>query len=177
MLSYFFDIRLRPYETNTGSYADHFVYFNSSREFFRTFGDGVVNLFSRWFAEDPKTIRKISWVFVGWGLIYMFYGFLKNFKKEKYWLRSITIIALIVFAESFVLGALKKYPFSVPRTSLFFAPVVLFLTVKGITATERIHILFSRVLHAAYVLFLLVVAVALSRVFCCGNPSFAPVLW
>ena len=177
LLSYFFDVRLRPVEINTTTYGSHFIYFDSIGHFFDSFGRGINDLFSRWFAERPRIVRKIGWFFVAFGLIHFFVGFFKNFKKQGYILKSIETIALVIFAESIILGALKKYPFSVPRTSLFFAPIILYMTVKGIVSVAKINVYLSRAIYALYVVFLAFIAVSLTRITYAGPITFQPYLW
>ena len=177
VLSYLFDMRFRHIETVTKGFGDYFVSFNSLSEFLKTFGEGTNNLFSRWFVERPKVFKKIGLFFVSFGFLYMFYGFLKNIKKNRYILKTPQTIAFVVFVELFILGALQRYPFTVPRTSLFFCPVILYLTVKGITSLKRFNIYLYRIVHICYVIFLIFLAVALSHITFLGKLTFRPVLW
>jgi len=120
MLSYFFDIAVTDRTTVKSAISGYFISSESVYEFFNTLGNGTRNLFVRWFAETPRVIRKVATFFTAFGLIYMFFGFFKNIKKDRYLLNSLNTLAFILFLELCILGAFKKYPFTMPRTSLFF---------------------------------------------------------
>jgi len=175
--SYVFDMRFGHSHGAVEGYGDYFISFQSVGEFFKTFGEGTMNLFSRWFAERPRIIKKTAIFFLVFGLIDMFYAFFKNIKKDGYAFKSINTIALVLFAELFLMGALKKYPFSVPRTSLFFCPVVLCLTVKGIVEVKQINKYIYGVIHGLYVIFLIFMTTALARQIFGGDLGAMPKLW
>jgi len=176
-LSYFFDMRFRHVETVTRGFGDYFVSFNSLPEFLKTLGEGTNNLFSRWFVERPKILKKIGLTFVSFGFIYLFYGFFKNIKKDGFLLKSLQTIPFALYMGLFILGCLHKYPFTVPRTSLFFCPIVLYLTIKGIVSLKGLNIHLYRGMHIAYLGFLVFLAAALSRITFAGDLTFRPVLW
>jgi len=174
VIAYYFDARLAA-NSAKDALRDYFVYTDSLPRFLQTLGEGTNNLFSRWFVERPKVFKQIGIFFVTFGFINLFYGFFTNIKKDKCRFYSINAVALIVFVELFILGVLKKYPFTIPRTSLFFCPVVLFLTVQAIFELKRYPYV-HRPLLAAYVIFLMYVAVSLSGITLAGALSFRPVL-
>ncbi|MFH1360687.1 MAG: hypothetical protein ABIJ41_06580 [Candidatus Omnitrophota bacterium] len=179
LLSFFFDMRFRPGAVMMpGGHAEYFISFKNVPEFFRSFGEGTNNLFSRFFAERPRVIKKIARCFLGFGFIFLFYGFFKNFKKDGGYLKSLNTIAFILYLELFALGALHLYPFTEPRTSLVYCPFIFYLTIKGIGITKRINKYFYGILHAAFIIFLMVVALCISRIVYSGQElSFAPFLW
>jgi len=176
-LSYFFDVRLREINVLTDAWKDYFVSTASVEQFFQTFGEGVNNLFSRWFVEYPKYFKSLTRCFVGFGLIYLFYGFFKNIRRERYLLKSLETIAFVLFIEMFVAGMLYKYPFTVPRTSLFFCPIVFYLTIRGIYQTYFIHRYFYRLVQGLYFLFLAFLIIMQTRVGWAGQLSYMPRLW
>jgi len=176
-ISYYFDVRLRPTAVLNREWNSYFISLSSTGDFFQTLGDGINNLFSRWFAERPRIIKKIARVFVGFGLLNMFRAFFVNIKKDKYYLKSIQTIALVLFAEFLVLGALRKYPFTVPRTSLFFSPVVLILTIQGISWVKNIFKPAYVVLHGLYIVFLLAVSIGIAQHVFGGDLGAMPLLW
>ncbi|MBI5415297.1 MAG: hypothetical protein HZA29_00625 [Candidatus Omnitrophica bacterium] len=177
LFSYLFDIRLRPFTAVTEGFGDYFISFQSAGEFFKTFGEGTMNLFSRWFAEQPRLIRKIAIFFITFGLIRLFSAFFGNIKKEKGYFFSIHTVALVLFLELFILGALKKYPFTVPRTALFYCPVVLFLTAQGINDIRRLNKHACRIVNGLYVIFLVSVNIAITRLIFSGDLGAIPRLW
>ncbi len=164
LISYFFDMRLRPIKTVTDGFGDYFISFASFGEFFKTLGEGVNNLFSRYLAEHPKVLKKFVRSFMTFGLFYMFYAFFKNFKKQRYYLNTLNVLAFAIFLELFMLGALKKYPFTVPRTSLFFSPIVFFLTIKGIGVLKDINKPIYYIINTSFIIFLIALTVGLTNV-------------
>ncbi|MCK5179212.1 MAG: glycosyltransferase family 39 protein [Candidatus Omnitrophica bacterium] len=175
--SYHFDMRLRSTTVVTTGYSDYFMSFASFGEFFRTLGEGVNNLFSRWFVEYPKYFKSLTRIFTGFALIYMFTGYFKNRKKEDYFLYSIETAAFVLFLGMFFLGCLRKYPFTVPRTSLFYAPIVLYMTARGIDLAARVHPYFYRFILGLYFVFLGFLIVMQSCLAFRGRLSFYPTLW
>lgn len=176
-LSYIFDVRLRPVQTLMVGFGDYFISVASVPEFFKTLGEGTMNLLSRWFVERPKILKQIGVFFVMPGFLYMFYAFFKNIKKCRYRLQSLETIAFVLYCELFFLGLLKKYPFTVPRTSLFFCPIVFYLVVKWLSQAARIHPYLSKVLYSLYAGFLIFLAVSLAHITFAGQLTFRPVLW
>jgi len=172
--SYYFDIRLAA-SSAQDALQDYFIYADSLAHFLQTLGEGINNLFSRWFVERPKAFKQIGIFFVTFGLINLFYGFLKIIKRDKGRFHSVNTIALIVFVELIILGALKKYPFTIPRTSLFFCPIVLFLTAQALGAFKKYRYAYI-FLQTSYVVFLLYIAISLSGITLAGLLSFRPVL-
>ncbi|MCR4337567.1 MAG: hypothetical protein NUV91_07160, partial [Candidatus Omnitrophica bacterium] len=161
---YFFDLRITQATTGKQSFHDYAISFASAGEFFKTWGEGTMNLISRWFTEQPKLLKKLGLIFTPFGLIYIFYAFFSHFKREGFAFRSINTVALVIYAELFLLGALQKYPFSVPRTSLFFCPIVLLMTVKGLQLLKKIHPRIHQIFLSLYCLFLIFVTIGIGQV-------------
>jgi len=139
-LAYYFDLRHNARDVYTdGVLKDYFISFQSVGAFFQTLGEGMTNLFSRWLVEQPRIIKKIGIFFMVFGLVKLFSGFFACIRKEKHLVKTVHTLAFVLFMALFCLGALKKYPFIVPRTVLFFCPFVLLLTIKGLTALKNIN--------------------------------------
>jgi len=172
-LAYYFDMRLRK----VYGYDDYFIYFTSVGEFFKTLGEGTMNLFSRFLVERPRILKKIILPFFIIGFVNIFVIFIANFKKEKFRFVSVKTIALAVFVEMLILGALKKYPFTVPRTSLYFAPIVLFLTLDGILSLKKVNLYLYKAVFSLYCILLTFLFLQLSFLFLTGKGAFAPLLW
>jgi hypothetical protein len=176
-LSYQFDMRLRPVATVTKGFGDYFISLESPGQFFKTLGEGTTNLFCRFLVERPRVLKRIVTFFMTFGLVYMVVSFVKNFQKEKFFLSTLNVLPFVLYMGLFTLGALKKYPFVVPRTSLFFAPIVLYLAIKGIRGLRVVHPWLSYAVHAAYLVFLVFVSVSLTRITFSGDLGFQPYLW
>ncbi|MCB9757147.1 MAG: hypothetical protein H6753_01830 [Candidatus Omnitrophica bacterium] len=174
---YYFDIRLAQATTNSQGFSDHIVSFASVGEFFKTWGEGTLSLFGRFFAERPRVIKKMAVPFAILGFGYMFYTFFKSFFSQGYRLTTFRTMALVLYGELFILGALQKYPFSVPRTSLFFCPIVFLLIVDAIMALRQGHKNSSIIIHAAYIGYLLIVAFGIGREAWSGYLGFAPLIF
>lgn len=174
---YYFDIRLAQATTNSQGFSDHVVSFASVGEFFKTWGEGTLSLFGRFFAERPRVIKQMAIPFAVLGFGYMFYTFFKSFFSQGYRLTTFRTMALVLYGELFILGVLQKYPFSVPRTSLFFCPIVLLLIVDGIMSLRKVHKNSSIIIHAVYIMYLLIVAFGIGKEAWSGYLGFAPLIF
>ncbi|OGX28442.1 MAG: hypothetical protein A2705_00590 [Omnitrophica WOR_2 bacterium RIFCSPHIGHO2_01_FULL_52_10] len=177
LLSYTIDIRLRPVGAVTEGFGDYFISTQSVGEFFKTLGEGTNNLFSRWFGEKPKTVKRIAIMFILFGFFNMFYAFFANIKKEGYRIRSPKTAAFALFLGLVALGLLKKYPFTVPRTSLFFCPFALFLTIEAITGLKKFNKYIFSPVHGLYVVFLIAVTFGIASNVFSGDLGAVPILW
>ena len=66
--------------------------------------------------------------------VFSLFGYgIKSLKTNGFKLQGLDSLTLIIFFELFILGILKKYPFSGGRITLFFAPLVFYLIIKGIS--------------------------------------------
>ena len=176
-LSYFFDIRLRPVKELTQGWNDYFVSLSSVGEFLKTSGEGTMNLLSRWFVERPKILKHIGIFFVMPFFLKMLVTFPKNFRNENFQIKSIHTIAFIVFAELFLLGVMKKYPFTVPRTSLFFCPLLFLLVVKGIAGLKDWNKKFYGIILGSFIYFLIFLSIGISFFVFAKQLMYRPVLW
>ena len=176
VVSYHFDMRLRPAAVLDREWGDYFISFESAGEFFKTLGEGTNNLFSRWWVERPRFIKGIGRFFEVFGFIYLFCGFFARAKKEKHLFNALNTIAFFVFMELLILGAFRKYPYTVPRTSLFFCPIILCLTIQGIAALKNVNRHMYRIVHGLYFIFLVFLTICLSRLVFTGRSVFNPIL-
>jgi hypothetical protein len=66
--------------------------------------------------------------------------------KKKSGIYTVDALGPVIFLELFVLGVMKKYPFTGERITLFFAPIVFFMIVKGISLLKKyrpLYVFFS----------------------------------
>ncbi len=153
---YFFDYRVTMTGFLQTCWHNYFISLNSMGMFFKTFGEGINSMISRWFAEKPQWIRVPSRFFVGSGLLYMLINFWRIFKSEGFRLRSLVPAAFCVFWTSVMLGGLHKYPFGVPRLFLFFAPFLLWMTVlalQWLREKSKIAGTVLQIIFAGYLIF------------------------
>ncbi|MDE1919960.1 MAG: hypothetical protein KGJ09_00905 [Candidatus Omnitrophica bacterium] len=156
---------------------DYFISFDSPRAFFGSLGKNLNNLISRWFAERPHWMRGPSRLFMGMGLVYMLAAFWGRFKKDGFEFKSVVPAAFAVFWLHLIFGAIHKYPFVCPRTSLFFCPVLLMLAVMAIERLKGFNKRLGAVLQAAFVVFLAITSIGIARILCTGTLGFDSVLW
>ena len=107
----------------------------------------------------------------------MFYAFFANIKKEGHRIRSPMTAAFALFLGLLVLGMLKKYPFAVPRTSLFFCPFLFFLTIDAITSLKKFNKYIFTLMHGAYVVFLAAVTFGIASNVFSGDLGTLATLW
>lgn len=175
--SYLFDMRFRPVDVVTNGFNDYFISTSSVKDFFQTFGEAINNIFSRWFVELPKGFRMAARFFMLFGLVNLFAAFFKNIAKSGWKFVSVHTVALVVFFELLVAGILHKYPIGVPRTVLFFCPVLLLLTVQGICALKSFNRYAYYAVHGAFLIYLSMVAIGLLGLILNRPIDAIPTIW
>jgi len=176
-ISYWFDMRFRHFMEVTAGFGDYFISFASAEDFFKTWQEGTVNLFVKWLVIRPRIFKYLATFFMIFGLVEMFAGFFRNIRKDKYYFVSLQTIPFVLYVELFILGALKKYPFTVPRLSLFFCPLVLLMTIRGITAVKHWNRPLGIGLHGLYAVFLGLLVIGLTLFSFQHHFCFEPVIF
>ena len=174
---YCFDIRVSNVGAISEYWQDHFISFASWESFFKTLGQNFDNLMSRWFAERPKWIRMCARAIIPIGFLQLLLGFWKTFKKDKFMFSSVNSIAFVVFMEHLILGALHKYPFVVVRTSLFFAPMLLLLTVQGFSWLGSRQKYAYNIIQYLFLVYLGYISIGIARLILGGDLGAQAVLW
>jgi hypothetical protein len=155
-LVYVFDFRVSFHNLLEVYWHDYFISVDSVKHFFNSFGKGMNNLIGRPFAESPRWVKVPSRIFIGIGVGYMSMTFWKHFKKDRFMLRSIVVIAFVLFLLQLVLALLRIYPFAVPRMALFFTPLLLLMTIMAISAMyqqrKALGMIF-RIIFTGYLIF------------------------
>jgi hypothetical protein len=90
---------------------------------------------------------------------------------------SIRTIAFVVFWQHILLGAFKKYPFVVNRTSLFFAPILMFLTADALRWLKGKNHAVYVIVQYSFVLYLLCVSLGIAAEIFAFEFSKRPALW
>jgi hypothetical protein len=167
---YFFDYRVTLTGLLQTSWHTNFISFNSTGEFLKTFGEQFSNIISRWFAEKPRWIKYPARFFVGSGFLYMLINFWRIFKAEWFRFRSLVPAAFCVFLMHLMLGCLHKYPFSIPRLSLFFAPFLLWMTVLAMQWLRERSKIVGTIVELIFALYLVFISAGIARVvFACNQ--------
>jgi len=151
---FFFDLRHTLSTSALFSYwNDYFLCLDSFSCFFKTFGEGLRKLAVWWFGNS-SFFRRAASIFIPVFVFSVFGYGVKSLKKNKLKFINIDTLALIVLLELFILGIMRKYPFTGERITLFFAPFVLYLIVKGISSVKKVKLLYLG-LNIFYAVFLL----------------------
>ena len=133
-LIYYFYLR-GELSGDPSAWNNYFICVKSPYCFIKTFGEGIRKLATFWFGNSRFFIRSATFLIP----IFMFslfgYGF-RSLKRDRFMLLDAASLSLIIFLEMVILGILRKYPFTGARMTLFFAPLVFFLIIKGISALK-----------------------------------------
>lgn len=121
--------------------------------FWDRFGDGVKRLVIHWIAEI-KPIRYAASIFIPFCMFALFrFGF-SALKKDRLKIFTLDALSLVLFGELFILGILKLYPFTGERITLFLAPFMMYMILRGLDGLIR-QPLIRRVLLSYFTLFYL----------------------
>lgn len=170
---YFFDYKVTHTAFLQTCWGTYFVAFDSVGVFLKTLGQNFNNIISRWFAEKPYWIRCVARFLVGSGFLYMLVNSWRVFKAEGFRFRSLVPAALGIFLLHLILGCLHKYPFSVPRLSLFFAPFLLWMTVLAMQWLRGRNKIIGTIVEVIFALYLVFISVGIAQVIFARNPYLA----
>ena len=152
-LIYLFDIRYSLRVAAVQDYwKDYFINVGSFYEFSKSLTEGLRNLTVRWFAET-KLAKGIATVFMPFCWLAIFKFFKSSLEKFRGAILDINIVCGILLTQLFVLSVFKLYPFTGARVTLFLAPFIFYMLVKGIYLARKIKFIFYPVL-SVYILFL-----------------------
>ncbi len=153
LLTYQFDIKYSLRVKFMQEYWKNcFVDTSSLYNFSKTFTNGLQNLMVRWFLQN-KIAKSIASIFIPFSLAAIGKGFWVSLRENRGKILDINSICGILLIELFILGIFKIYPFTGSRVTLFIAPFIFYMIVKGIYLTRRIKLLFSLLL-SIYIIFL-----------------------
>lgn len=153
VLIYLFDIRYSLKVTAMQDYwKDYFINTGSFYEFIKSLTGGLRNLTTRWFAETKLAMR-IATVFMPFCWLAIFKSFKSSLAKFRGAILDINMVCGILLTQLFVLSLFKLYPFTGARVTLFMAPFIFYMLVKGIYLTRKIKFIFYPAL-SGYILFL-----------------------
>jgi hypothetical protein len=130
-LVYYFDLRYTLSMNAMSSYwNDYFLCTDSPYCFIKSFGEGLRRLATWWFGNS-KSFMRLGSFFIPFFVLSLFGFGLSSLKKDKFRLWGLDAVGLVIFLELFILGIIKKYPFTGERITLFFAPFVFYFIIKG----------------------------------------------
>lgn len=145
---YQIDLKHFMYYQGYYSYWDsYFLDTSSFTVFMDQLFEGIKRLVTYWNAPS-KIFVQASVIFIPFFLFALFrYGFLQ-LRSQGWKICGIDALALVLFLEMIAFGILHKYPFTGSRITLFFAPFVFYLIIKGIDALKNLKSL--RLLFLGY---------------------------
>ncbi len=114
----------------------YFLCTKSAGCFFNTFGEGIKKLATFWYGGN-KPFVKAAVIFIPFFVFSLFVHGAGRWKTDGFGIFHIESLGLVLFLELMLFGFLQKYPFTGDRTSLFFAPFVIYLTVKGMDSLRK----------------------------------------
>jgi len=130
----------------------YFICLDSFYCFMESFWEGVRRLSTYWFGKQKIFIRSASFLIPVFIYAVVKHGFLPWIQKDKFRVYSISSLFALLFSELFLFGALKKYPFTAGRITLFLAPFIFHGFIKGIDDLKRIKPLYYLFLGSYIVL-------------------------
>jgi len=113
-------------------------YFLSTKSlycFIKPFGEGIRKLTTFWFGNS-KLFIKAATLFIPIFLFALFSYGAKSLRRYRFTFLDVDSCGLIIFLELVILGIMRKYPFTGARMTLFFAPLVFYLIIKGISSLK-----------------------------------------
>lgn len=114
------------------AWNNYFLCTKSPYCFIKPFGEGIRKLTTFWFGNSKFFIRAASFLIPIFMISLFGYG-IKSLKRNKLKFLDGDSFGLVIFLELVILGIMRKYPFTGARTTLFFAPLVFYLIIKGIS--------------------------------------------
>ncbi len=157
---YYFDLR-HALSGEPSAWNNYFLGTKSAYSFIKPFGEGIRKLTTFWFGNSKFFIKAASFLIPIFVLSLFGYG-IKSLRRNKFRFLDADSYGLIIFLELAILGMMRKYPFTGARMTLFFAPLVFFLIIKGIGFLKANKPLYFS-LNIAYISFL--VACSLNTLF------------
>ncbi|MCA9405078.1 MAG: hypothetical protein KC684_00945 [Candidatus Omnitrophica bacterium] len=124
-------------------YKGYYQYWNGSfldtssvLAFLDPFFEGIKKIVTYWNGTN-KAFVQASVIFMPFFLFAIFYYGFRYFKEDRGGIYRLDTLALVLFFELIVFGILRKYPFTGERVTLFMAPLVFYLILKGMDALKR----------------------------------------
>lgn len=143
-----------------GYWKDYYISSASFYGFMKSFWEGLRNIFTRWFWEAPPVTHIMS-IFAPLALYFIIVFGFRQFKKDKCLVVSLSSLTLALLTGLFIAGALKIYPFTGARITLFIAPFIFYAIIKGIGLVRAKNFVPYAILLAVFIFTLLSISVYL----------------
>jgi hypothetical protein len=119
-----------------GYWQDYFISTASPGSFMETFWEGLRNIFVRWFEQEPP-FTSLMTIFMPFALYYLVSDSIRQLKASRGLCVSLGAMAMFLLAGLFAAGIFGIFPFTGTRVTLFIAPLVFYLLVKGVEMLKR----------------------------------------
>ncbi len=140
-LLYFIDLRHGMYMNGFYQYwKNYFLGINSFTAFITPFGEALKEIGTWWYGNTKLLIRMATPFLPLLVFSLAKYGF-GGWKKNGWGIFTIPRMFGVLFVELIILSICHKYPFTGDRITLFLAPFVFYMIVKGIDSLRKIKIL------------------------------------
>jgi hypothetical protein len=128
---YMIDVKSTMHQKGLFNYWEsYFIQLNSPLAFLDSLFEGVKRLASHWWGTE-KWQFKLAVPFLPFFLFAIFHFGIKSLKEAKGKIMSVEALALALFLELFIFSLFRFYPFTGERITLFMAPFVIYLILKG----------------------------------------------
>lgn len=137
---YYIDLRFSFRQKGILQYWDsYFILTDSPLHFLDSIFEGIKRITVYWCGTEKWQYR-MAVPFMPFFVYALFRYGIKALKEDGYKIIQVESLAFILFIELFILGILKFYPFTGERITLFIAPFVFYLILKGINDLGQIRL-------------------------------------
>lgn len=137
VVSYMTDVRFALQLPSLIDYwSSYYIDTSSVKGFLSTVTEGFRRLTAFWYGYGKLPMRLASVFIPFFGYALFRFGF-SDWRKAGWRITTIETMGLLLFIELFVFGLLRIFPFTGERVSLFYAPFVFWLTVRGLWALPQ----------------------------------------
>jgi len=145
---YFSDLRHSlPEQAPYDYWKNYFVGTESFIAFITPFGEGLRKMITWWFGNSRIYVRAATPLILFFMYALFRHGFFA-WKREGFKIFNVGSLFAVMFLELLFLSMAHKYPFIGERVTLFLAPFVFYMIVKGINDLRKI-----KILHYGFILF------------------------
>jgi hypothetical protein len=130
----------------------YFIHTGSLYDFFKSLTEGMRTIIVSWFLEKKWAMR-IATIFMPFCWVAMVRYFWQSVVKYKGAVLEIDSICLVLMLELIILGILHAFPFTGCRATLFIAPFIFYMLVRGIYLFKKIKLILYPLI-GVYILFL-----------------------
>lgn len=139
---YYVDLRYTmPVKALHDYWQGAFVSTASMPAFIDSWWEGTRKMATWWYGSS-RFFMKASVIFIPFFLFSLFRYGLVSFKKDGWKIFTIETLCFVLYFELLFLSILRKYPFLGERITLFMAPLVFTMLLKGFEATRKIKYIY-----------------------------------